>query len=219
LVTAAIIALIAVVVLIATRTRWFQQLWSFTWRNATAAAASTWSWITTNWPSLLGTITGPIGAAGLFITRNWSRITTSFTSAKSRVAGAFSGFFTPLLTGFRSVMNTVIRGWNSLRFTMPSIDTRLPGVGKVGGFSVGVPSIPYLATGGIVTEPTLALLGERGPEAVIPLPRTQDPGPTAVTVHVTGFVGSSRELADAINRALAGNEALGLVPSRRGRWA
>jgi hypothetical protein len=32
-----------------------------------------------------------------------------------------------------------------------------------------MPNIPMLANGGIVNSPTLALIGERGPEAVIPL--------------------------------------------------
>jgi SLT domain-containing protein len=32
-----------------------------------------------------------------------------------------------------------------------------------------MPDIPMLANGGIVTSPTLALIGEAGPEAVIPL--------------------------------------------------
>jgi hypothetical protein len=42
----------------------------------------------------------------------------------------------------------------------------VPGIGG-NGFSM--PDIPMLANGGIVTSPTLALIGEAGPEAVIPL--------------------------------------------------
>ena len=33
-----------------------------------------------------------------------------------------------------------------------------------------LPNIPQLAEGGIVTKPTLAMIGEAGTEAVIPLP-------------------------------------------------
>src|SRR5690606_4137759 len=36
-------------------------------------------------------------------------------------------------------------------------------------FEVSPPRIPALAAGGIVTRPTLALVGEAGPEAVVPL--------------------------------------------------
>src|SRR5207302_599477 len=78
-------------------------------------------------------------------------------------------------------------------------------VGKVGSF-FGI----HGATGGIVTSPTFALIGEAGPEAVIPL--NQAPGayplgaPSAgggLTLHVTvqgSVVGSGgmRELTDII---------------------
>jgi hypothetical protein len=57
---------------------------------------------------------------------------------------------------------------------MPSVDTHIPGVGKVGGFTLGTPDIPKLAGGGIVkARPggTLVLAGEGGrDEAVVPLP-------------------------------------------------
>jgi hypothetical protein len=46
--------------------------------------------------------------------------------------------------------------------------------GPLGGLlpDINVPNIPYLAKGGIVTGgPTLAMIGEKGPEAVIPLNR------------------------------------------------
>jgi len=42
-------------------------------------------------------------------------------------------------------------------------------VPKMGGKGWDVPDIPMLAKGGIVTRPTLALIGEAGPEAVVPL--------------------------------------------------
>lgn len=38
------------------------------------------------------------------------------------------------------------------------------------------PGVRAMASGGIVTEPTLALIGEAGPEAVVPLPDYQPPG-------------------------------------------
>src|SRR5205814_565610 len=63
----------------------------------------------------------------------------------------------------------IIDGWNRLEFKLPTVDTHIPGVGKIGGWSLGTPNIPRLATGGVVTSPTLALIGEAGPEAVIPL--------------------------------------------------
>ena len=51
---------------------------------------------------------------------------------------------------------------NSFSFEMP---------GFLGGGTVGfdIPEIPYLAKGGIVNSPTIAMIGESGKEAVIPL--------------------------------------------------
>src|SRR5690606_33651448 len=48
-------------------------------------------------------------------------------------------------------------------------------------FEVSPPRIPALAAGGIVTRPTLALVGEAGPEAVVPLDRG---GIGGVYVHI-----------------------------------
>ena len=49
--------------------------------------------------------------------------------------------------------------------------THVPGVSEVVGGAVPPAGVPVraMATGGIVTEPTLALIGEAGPEAVVPL--------------------------------------------------
>src|SRR5690606_32937708 len=48
-------------------------------------------------------------------------------------------------------------------------------------FEASPPRIPALAAGGIVTRPTLALVGEAGPEAVVPLDRG---GIDGVYVHI-----------------------------------
>lgn len=63
---------------------------------------------------------------------------------------------------------------------------------EIGGRFIGVkvdpPNIPHLAQGGIVTRPTLALIGEAGPEAVVPLSRG-GMGHT-FNINVTAGVGS-----------------------------
>jgi hypothetical protein len=73
----------------------------------------------------------------------------------------------------KAPINAVIKAWNDLHLKIPgfSIDTHIPGVGKIGwkGYDIKTPNIPTLAAGGIVTSPTYALVGEAGPEAVIPL--------------------------------------------------
>jgi len=69
--------------------------------------------------------------------------------------------------------------------------------------------IPALADGGIVTGPTLALIGEAGPEAVIPLDRMGGMGGNNVTIHVNG--GDPNAVVDALRRYMQLN---GSVPIR-----
>lgn len=63
-----------------------------------------------------------------------------------------------------------------------------------------IPTIPALAAGGIVTRPTLALIGEAGPEAVVPLGRGKGVG-TTVELHIHGnYYGDPGELAELVKR-------------------
>jgi len=62
------------------------------------------------------------------------------------------------------------------------------------------PAVPHLAEGGIVTSPTLALIGEAGPEAVMPLGAAGMGG--NVTVHVYGTVVTQDQLIDAVHNGL-----------------
>lgn len=61
--------------------------------------------------------------------------------------------------------------------------------------------------GGIVTGPTRALIGEKGPEAVIPLNRSGAVGGINVSVHVGTFVGSDRSAARQLAR-MVGDEVM-----------
>jgi len=106
----------------------------------------------------------------------------------------------------KALVNGLISIWNMADLTFPRIDVPswVPGIGGkgFGGFDV-FPDIPTLAAGGIVTGPTLAVLGEAGPEAIIPLDHGggRMGGPT-VNVTVQGSVISNYELADLIQSEL-----------------
>jgi hypothetical protein len=59
-------------------------------------------------------------------------------------------------------------------------------------------NIPRLAEGGIVTAPTLALIGEGGgPEAVIPLDKMRGIGGD-ITINISGGLGTSTDIANAV---------------------
>ena len=85
----------------------------------------------------------------------------------------------------------------------------IPGAGAIGGLIGGVKNILPFAAGGIVTGPTLGLVGEAGPEAIIPLSQLGNVmGGSGVTVNVQGSVISEADLIERIRR--------GLVESQRG---
>jgi hypothetical protein len=69
--------------------------------------------------------------------------------------------------------------------------------------------IPALANGGIVTGPQLALIGEAGPEAVIPLDRMGSMGGNNVTINVQGA--DPNAVVDALRTYMFRN---GSVPIR-----
>jgi hypothetical protein len=77
-----------------------------------------------------------------------------------------------------------------------------------------VPQIPTLAAGGIVTMPTLALIGERGPEAVVPLgratPSLAGGGATVnYTLNFPNYLGDENQLATHMIRMLQKHAASG----------
>jgi len=109
-----------------------------------------------------------------------------FEYVKFGVQNIVVPYLETLVTVFKTVFNSIASIWNStigkLSFKFPSW---VPGLG---GKGFDVPNIPMLAMGGIVTSPQLALIGEKGPEAVIPLDRMgdYDMGGGGVTINVNG---------------------------------
>jgi hypothetical protein len=74
--------------------------------------------------------------------------------------------------------------------------------GLFSGISVaGLNNMPQLANGGVVNKPTIAMIGEAGAEAVVPLDRMGGFG-TTVNVNVAGSVISEGELQSVIQDAL-----------------
>jgi hypothetical protein len=103
--------------------------------------------------------------------------------AWTNVGNIFELIFKNLVNVARIPLNTIIRMVNSLFDKLASIKIQIPtveipGLGKMGGGSVGFPQIPHipeipaLAQGGIISSPTLAMVGEAGAEAVVPLENT-----------------------------------------------
>lgn len=82
-----------------------------------------------------------------WIIDRWNAVVNFFTGVKDKIASAASGMWDGIKDAFRGVINWIIRAWNSLQFTVPTIEAFGK---KMGGFSIGVPKIQELATGGVV---------------------------------------------------------------------
>jgi hypothetical protein len=143
-----------------------------------------------------------------------------FEGFRTVVDGVFSGikigfdvvvsYFKTLLNIYKGIFNGIASLWNNsigkLSFKFPSF---VPGFG---GKGFDVPNIPMLADGGIVRSATLAVIGEAGPEAVVPLSRAGEFGMGGggnVTIHVNG--GDPQQVVNALRRYMQVN---GSVPIR-----
>ena len=108
-----------------------------------------------------------------------------------------------MLTVFKTVFNGIASIWNN---TVGKISFEIPKwVPGLGGKGFDMPNIPMLANGGIVTSPTLALIGEAGPEAVIPLSQMGNMGGGMNITVNAGLVSTpdqiGQQIIEAIQRA------------------
>lgn len=105
---------------------------------------------------------------GVF-TGNWSQ-------AWDGIKNVFGGIWDYISAAPKAALNLVIKAINwaigkinkALTFSVPDWDFLPDGIqGKT--FGINIPEIPQLAKGGVLDQPTLAMVGEAGKEAVVPL--------------------------------------------------
>jgi hypothetical protein len=97
----------------------------------------------------------------------------SFTMVYKAVVKAYPQLRLPTPPGMQQVTTQV---------APPALPSGVPVPAVPRGMSTApnpniTPIVPHMASGGIVTQPTVALIGEAGPEAVVPLPNYQPPDP------------------------------------------
>jgi len=147
------------------------------------------SWVTNNWKLILAVITGPFGLAFGAILFFKDSVIGVFQGLKDLAGSIFDG----IGGAFKGVINAVIRGLEGgLNFAIKGLNIILDGIDKAAGPWVNfgeIPDVklPRLGEGGIVTSPTVAMIGEKGPEAIIPLSRAGGMGMgNQITVNVSG---------------------------------
>lgn len=156
-----------------------------------------------------------------WIKDNWKKVQGFLVNPIQSAVSLIIGFAESIVKAFVGVFNWLARAWNN---TLGGFTLSIPAFLGFDGFSITVPEIPEIsfsgfgggdessstasggggmtkmASGGIVKSPTIAMIGEAGREAVIPLTRPlramqimQDAGLTGLAraAAVTSAVGAS----------------------------
>lgn len=158
-----------------------------------AIIAATWAWTVALLANPVTWIILGIGlltTALVFLAMNWDSVVKFVTSVWSGFIGwlspglkAIGDAFASVFNGVGQIITNVFNGvvWaiktyiNSILKLVNLVIDGLNGVGNFIGQATGgavgfkLGKIPMLANGGVVSSPTIAMVGERGPEAVIPL--------------------------------------------------
>jgi len=126
-----------------------------------------------------------------------------FRTGVNAIINGILGAFESVVNGAIMMVNGIIRAYNAIPIA-PDIKTiqhvNLPSLGGAATQVAGRMNLPRMADGGIVNSPTLALIGEAGPEAVVPLDRMNSGG--GVTINVTGGLSTSAEIGESVVNAL-----------------
>jgi len=180
-----VVALTAAIVYLATQTTFFQ----------TVLTAMT-TWVTTTWNAVVAFFKTTFTNIGTWfqtyiitpITKMWTAF-SSFVDTSLKVMGGFfttvfeavgvgiTGYINGWLGIFEGFINRVISGLNSI-ISLANAALSAIAAATGGAVNIKIPTAPKvtlpkvkLASGGFVDRPTTALIGEAGPEVVMPLNR------------------------------------------------
>jgi hypothetical protein len=159
-----------------------------------------------NNPQIFRNIALAIGAiAGATVLLNLALATNPFVLATGAVIGLALAFnkLVDAMSSINRIGGLAAKILGSLAMPVIGLTANILGglgdLSKIGQSAVGAANgmnIPRMASGGIVTSPTLALIGEAGPEAVVPLGNGGGMG--GITINISGGLGTSTDIANAV---------------------
>ena len=169
------------------------------WDTVKEKAGQLWDWFAQKFPGIATVVQTVIGTAvNSFktlisaVSSVWERVKAIFSNIIDFVSNVFTGNWSAAWENVKnifgnvfgalvdlaklpinSLINLINKAFSSIGSISVDIPDWVPGVGgKTYGFEM--PQIPALATGGIATAPTLALIGEgKENEAVLPLSKLE----------------------------------------------
>lgn len=164
---------------------WFGERWN----DVTNALANVSAWFGNTFTSAYNAVKNAFSSIGSFFNGVWSTVQSIFVNAGQKVGSAVGGAFRSAVNGVLGTIENVVNGFIGMINGVIGMINKIPGV-SLGG--IGYVSLPRLARGGIVDSPTIAMIGEAGKEAVVPLENT-------------GFIQTlGRVVSSAVVNAMAG---------------
>ncbi|VIT82910.1 TMP repeat family [Streptococcus pneumoniae] len=165
---------------------WFGERWA----DVTNALSSVSNWFGEMFTNAYNAVKDAFSSIGDFFKGVWDTVKSIFVNAGHMVGEAVGGAFKSAVNAVLGTIENVVNGFIGMINGVLGVVRNLPGLGWVG--SVSTVSLPRLARGGIVDSPTIAMIGEAGKEAVVPLENT-------------GFIQTlGRVVSSAVVNAMAG---------------
>lgn len=165
---------------------WFGERWN----DVTSALSKVASWFGDIFEKAFDAVKNAFSSIGDFFKGVWDTVKSIFVNAGQMVGEAVGGAFKSAVNAVLGTIENVVNGFIGMINGVLGVVRNLPGLGWVG--SVSTVSLPRLARGGIVDSPTIAMIGEAGKEAVVPLENT-------------GFIQTlGRVVSSAVVNAMAG---------------
>lgn len=174
-------------------------------------------------------IIGAVVAAGILLYKNWDTIKAKAIAFKNSVISTFNAFKAKVVSTFNSIRDAIVKPIQTAIDKVKAIVQRIKSffpikVGNIfghiklphfklsGKLSINPPSIPKISidwykNGGIFDSPTIAGIGEAGPEAVVPLDKFWNKldnmsGETNIVININGATKDPREIAEEVKRVL-----------------
>lgn len=165
---------------------WFGERWA----DVTNALSKVASWFGEIFGKAFDAVKNAFSSIGDFFRGVWDTVKSIFVNAGQMVGEAVGGAFKSAVNAVLDTIENVVNGFIGMINGVLDVVRNLPGLGWIG--SVSTVSLPRLARGGIVDSPTIAMIGEAGKEAVVPLENT-------------GFIQTlGRVVSSAVVNAMAG---------------
>ena len=167
---------------------WFGERWA----DVTNALSSVSNWFGEMFGKAFDAVKNAFSSIGDFFRGVWDTVKSIFVNAGQMVGEAVGGAFKGAVNAVLGTIENVVNGFIGMINGVIGLINKGLGAFGVSLGSIGYVNLPRLARGGIVDSPTIAMIGEAGKEAVVPLENT-------------GFIQTlGRVVSSAVVNAMAG---------------